>query len=160
MEAKHSRNNINIFKHSILQIKKTNLTPFISNPDTNTGIYKSKLINEEEIDFEKESDLLGEDFTQFSKLSLRGDKIKNMPYSQPFPSTQSNESLYLNLSKNFIDNSQFTQDKNQYKSKEINQLNYTYNVHIKNLPKILSERKLRELASLYGKVIKVSVKLK
>jgi hypothetical protein len=157
MEGKFNLNSINFFENVIGQIKKANTNiPLMKKPLDNQGLYNSKLINEEDIDFEKESDFLGEDVIELSNLRIKNEPLLKPDNNQPFPSTKSNNNKLIKILKT-------DEGKNLIKINRLEgqQLNLIKNnsVVICNMPKMMTERKLKDIASNYGKVISLQVKL-
>jgi hypothetical protein len=131
------------------QIRKI---PMNLKPGGNQGLYNSKLINEEVIDFEKETDLLGEDLMKQSNLNMRNEQYLKSEDFQPFPSTKA----YTRIINFTIHNK--SENMSELPSHEFNFINNFF-VYISNMPKMMTERKLKDIASNYGQVNKVLVKL-
>ena len=127
------------FSHALEQIKSQDINRSHSKRLSNKGFSKSKLICEEEIDFERESELLGEDLIL---TKVKSAVKKNSVDSEPFPSTRNaNESIQF--IKTTGGKTKITIDRSQRTKFEVTPIKYDFSVYIRNLPRVMSERKLR-----------------
>jgi hypothetical protein len=170
----------NIFSSALKEIKKSNIYNFSDNKNNSTNNLttsnkkKSRTgrINDAddmdlEIDFEKESDTLGEDMQAKQDLltiknNKNSNKLKNVVIeNKPYP-----ESRHINIQlaesgkvltiKPKINN--ITTINNDWKHDKFKEIpEYKYSIFIRNLPKVLGDIKLKEIFSNFGVVIGVHV---